>query len=88
MSDKAIEQAIQAKGLNAPRIKPDDIKANIASVHYFMASDAIQQEGAVHEHGPEGWYLGATLGCCVCVRINCGEHIIGSGVPVFRVQGF
>lgn len=39
MSNKAIEQEIQAKGLNAPRIKPDDIKANIISEHYFTAGD-------------------------------------------------
>lgn len=29
MSDQAIEQKIQAKGLTAPRIKPSDIEANI-----------------------------------------------------------
>jgi hypothetical protein len=39
MTDKAIEQQIQAKGLNAPRIKPDDIKANIVCEHYFTAGD-------------------------------------------------
>ncbi len=39
MSDKEIEQQIQAKGLNAPRIKPDDIKANIVCEHYFTAGD-------------------------------------------------
>ncbi|WP_353655944.1 Gp49 family protein [Pseudomonas asiatica] len=78
MSDKAIEEAIQAKGLNAPRIKPDDIKANIASVHYFMASDAIQQEGAVHEHGPEGWYLGATQLLTFCViQLRNGFTVTG-----------
>lgn len=78
MSDKAIEQAIQAKGLNAPRIKPDDIKANIASVHYFMASNAIQQEGAVHEHGPEGWYLGATQLLTFCViQLRNGFTVTG-----------
>ncbi|WP_349016780.1 Gp49 family protein [Pseudomonas sp. PS01300] len=41
MNDKAIEQQIQAKGLNAPRIKPDDIKANILSELYFTAFDGI-----------------------------------------------
>ena len=38
MSDKEIEQEIQAKGLTAPRITPADIEANIASEHYFTAS--------------------------------------------------
>lgn len=39
--DTAIEQEIQAKGLTAPRITPADIEANIASVHYFTAADAV-----------------------------------------------
>lgn len=38
MSDKQIEQDIQEKGLTAPRVKPDDIEANIASEHYFTAA--------------------------------------------------
>ena len=37
---ESIEQEIQAKGLNAPRITPADIQANIASEHYFTAGDA------------------------------------------------
>jgi len=37
MSDQAIEQEIQAKGLTAPRITPADIEANIDSEHYFTA---------------------------------------------------
>ncbi|HMV36888.1 MAG TPA: Gp49 family protein [Nitrospira sp.] len=41
MTDKDIEQEIQAKGLTAPRITPDDIKANIASEHYFTAADGV-----------------------------------------------
>ncbi len=32
MTDQTIEQEIQAKGLNAPRITPTDIEANIADV--------------------------------------------------------
>jgi hypothetical protein len=39
MNDQAIEQQIQAKGLTAPRVKPSDIEANIASEHYFTAED-------------------------------------------------
>lgn len=34
MTDQAIEQEIQAKGLTAPRITPDDIEANIVAVEY------------------------------------------------------
>lgn len=77
-NDKAIEQEIQAKGLNAPRVTPADLKANISSVHYFMASDAIQHEGAVHEHGPEGWYLGSTQLLTFCViQLRNGFTVTG-----------
>ena len=41
-TDQAIEQQIQAAGANvAPRITPDDIKANIASEHYFTGTEGI-----------------------------------------------
>lgn len=39
MSDKSIEQEIQAKGLNAPRVTPTDIEANIVSEHFFTAAN-------------------------------------------------
>ena len=42
MNDQAIENEIQAKGLTAPRITPDDIAANISSEHYFTAADGIR----------------------------------------------
>ena len=41
MSDKAIEQEIQAKGKTAPRITPADLKANIVSERYFTAADGV-----------------------------------------------
>lgn len=41
-NDQSIEQEIQAKGLTAPRITPDDIEANISSEHYFTAADGIR----------------------------------------------
>ena len=40
MSD-AIQQEIEAKGLNAPRIRPEDIEANIASEHCFTARNGV-----------------------------------------------
>ena len=46
MNDQAIEQEIQAKGLTAPRITPDDIEANISAEFYFTAHDAIEGLGA------------------------------------------
>ena len=45
MTDKTIEQEIQAKGLTAPRVTPVDIEANIASEGYFTASDG--RRGAI-----------------------------------------
>ncbi|HMM24406.1 MAG TPA: Gp49 family protein [Pseudoxanthomonas mexicana] len=36
---QTIEQEIQAKGLDAPRVRPADIEAEIASEHYFTAFD-------------------------------------------------
>ena len=41
MSDKSIEQEIQDKGLNAPRITPAIVEANIASEHYFTGDRAV-----------------------------------------------
>lgn len=39
--DDSVEQEIQNKGLTAPRVTPADIEANIASEHYFTASDGV-----------------------------------------------
>lgn len=41
MSDQAIEQEIQAKGLTAPRVTPTDIEANIVGEYYFTAGDGV-----------------------------------------------
>lgn len=43
MNDKTIEQEIQAKGLNAPRVTPDAIEAEIDGEYYFTAQDGVQQ---------------------------------------------
>ena len=42
--DSGIEQEIQAKGKTAPRITPQALQDNIASEHYFIAADAIDNE--------------------------------------------
>ena len=41
MNDQQIEAEIQAKGLTAPRITPEDIEANIAAEHYFTAENGV-----------------------------------------------
>lgn len=47
--DTEIENEIQAKGLTAPRITPDDIEANISAEFYFTAHEGI--EGAAAKNG-------------------------------------
>jgi len=39
---QAIENEIQAKGLNAPRLTPADIDAAIVHEHYFTAADGVR----------------------------------------------
>ena len=45
-TDREFEQMLQDKGLNAPRITPDLIQANIKSVSYFTALDGVLGEAA------------------------------------------
>lgn len=45
----SIETEIQAKSLTAPRVTPADIEAQIASEHYFTATQALVGE----TRGPE-----------------------------------
>lgn len=42
MSDKNIEQEIQAKGKTASRITPDHIESVIAECHYLNVGDSVQ----------------------------------------------
>lgn len=42
MNDETIEQEIQAKGLNAPRVTPGAIEAEIASEWFFTAAEATR----------------------------------------------
>ncbi|MEL5333851.1 Gp49 family protein [Serratia nevei] len=47
MSDKEIEQEIQAKGKTAPRVTPDHIESVIRSEVYFTVGDAIKANTGV-----------------------------------------
>ncbi len=47
MNDQQIESEIQAKGLTAPRVTPQDIEANIVSEHYFTAANGVAAAGGV-----------------------------------------
>ena len=51
MNDQQIEQEIQAKGLTAPRVAPEDIEANIVSEHYFTAADAYRSNPCYDPNG-------------------------------------
>ena len=82
--DDAIEAEIKAKGLTAPRVTPSDIEANIASAHYFIASDAIQQENTVHEHDG-GWLLGGTQLLTICIlQLRNGFTVTGESACASR----
>lgn len=70
MNNTAIEQEIQAKGLTAPRVTPDDIEENITGEFYFTAADGV--EGA-NGHRPASVRAGTALGLltfCVLVLRN------------------
>ena len=41
MTNQAIEQEIQEKGLTAPRVTLAEIEGNITSEHYFTAADGM-----------------------------------------------
>ena len=63
--DSAIEQEIQAKGLTAPRVTPDDLENNILYETHFTAA-----EGALQADGDRGHESLALLSICVLVLRN------------------
>ena len=44
-AEKQLEARLQAKGLTAPRVVPEDLDNEIASVHYFTALQGARMEG-------------------------------------------
>lgn len=79
----SIEQEIQAKADKAPRVRQADVEAEIVSAHYFMASDAIQQDRAIHASGPGGWKLGSTQFLTICVlQLRNGFTVTGESSVV------
>ena len=75
MNDHQIEQEIQAKGLTAPRVTPQDIEANVVSEHYFTAADVYRSNPCYDPNGhpheplpaPASWEL---LTFCILVLRN------------------
>jgi len=47
MNDQQVETEIQAKGLTAPRVTPQDIEDNIVSENYFTAADGYAGAASV-----------------------------------------
>lgn len=79
MTDDAIEQEIQAKGLTAPRVTPADIEANIDGEYYFTAAQGVQ--AALHEQDEMTRLTGAhgelrLLTFCV-LRLRNGFTVTG-----------
>ena len=74
VNDQNIEQEIQAKGLTAPRVTPDDIEANIAGEVYFTAADGYRSSpcydpnGHAHEPLPAPAPLELLTFCVLVLR--------------------
>jgi hypothetical protein len=76
MFDDDIETTIQAKGLTAPRVTPQDVEAEIVTAHYFtayngamgeLASDGVDPTPFERENCPAALKL---LTFCVLVLRN------------------
>lgn len=72
MTDQAVEQEIQAKGLTAPRVTPTDLVANIDSEHYFTALDGVDghYRGGPEAQGVKNAQALSLLTFCVLVLRN------------------
>lgn len=66
--DDAIEQEIQARGKTAPRVTPTDIGANIASEHYFTASQGKAGAGYVIPDANDKGPLSLLTFCVLVLR--------------------
>ena len=79
VGDQSIEDQIQAKGLNAPRVTLEAIEANIVGTYYFTALDgvvaALPLQDVPNEHAES---LGL-LTFCVLV-LNNGFTVTGKSV--------
>ncbi|MFQ2755845.1 Gp49 family protein [Aeromonas caviae] len=73
MSDQQIEQMIQEKGLNAPRVTPQRIEDVIASEHYFTAGQGVSGEVSSRDEQPYQFCYESSLDLltfCVLVLKN------------------
>lgn len=70
MNDQSIEQEIQAKGLTAPRVTPQDIESNIEVEHYFTAAEGYKGATGLDPRGVIGGRPLSLLTFCVLVLRN------------------
>ena len=75
-TDNQIEQEIQAKGLNAPRVTPADIEGEIASEHYFTAGDAVFPGDKLADSDSSAYDALTLLTFCV-LRLRNGFTVTG-----------
>lgn len=67
---QTVEQEIQAKGLTAPRITPEDIQNAIAGEYYFRASDGVEFASPDSVRDVVQWQAMRCLTFCVLVLTN------------------
>ncbi len=95
MSDEnKLEQEIQEKGLNAPRINPQQVDSVILSEHYFTAEQGVRS--AYHDNNDV--HIGSTINAkaaeglpCItfCVLIlNNGFNIVGVNCASVSPENF
>ncbi|EMI8962148.1 Gp49 family protein [Acinetobacter baumannii] len=66
-NENEIEQEIQNKGLNAPRLTPQDIDSAILSEHYFTAEQGVRQS----YHDNDDVHVGSTINAKAAATLPC-----------------
>ena len=88
MTDESIEQEIQAKGLTAARITPDDINALMARVTYYVDVPEDTTSTFAHAYLDGTFFLASGHSACVCpenFNAEIGEKIaLGKAADVAR----
>lgn len=80
MTDQEVEKMLQEQNLNAPRITPDDVEAEIVAEYYFTAADGVKGRNLFALPNPVHESLNL-LTFCVLVLKN-GFTVTGSIAPV------
>jgi hypothetical protein len=63
------------------RVTAQDVEDNVASEHYFIASDAAQGERSVHVCKEGGWLLGRMQQLTLCVlQLRNGFTVTGESI--------